>query len=101
MECTRKLILLIGLTLSLSAHSNDVKDCLSIEDSECTTGLLRSDAWIHRSISASIHKRWNVSFSRCWSASSHTRKTCRTDWHQSRLRRAHMIKLLLTPYPCK
>ena len=33
MECTRKLILLIGLTLSLSAHSNDVNDCLSIEDS--------------------------------------------------------------------
>jgi len=34
MECTRKLILLIGLTLSLSAHSNDVKDCLTIEDSD-------------------------------------------------------------------
>jgi hypothetical protein len=33
MECTRKLTLLIGLTISISAHSSDVNDCLNIEDS--------------------------------------------------------------------
>lgn len=32
MECTRKLILLIGLTVSVAAQSSDVNDCLSIAD---------------------------------------------------------------------
>ncbi|MCS5594829.1 MAG: hypothetical protein NZ730_09845 [Porticoccaceae bacterium] len=32
MECTRKLILLIGLTVSAVAQSSDVNDCLSIAD---------------------------------------------------------------------
>ena len=63
MECTRKLTLLIGLTISISAHSSDVNDCLNIEDSNARLAcydqtLGYAGATVPVSTSVGISKRY-------------------------------------------